>query len=110
MKLSIRTRAIELTPALRDHLARRLHFALGRLVPAVRAVAVTLADDNGPRGGVDKRCQVRVRGDALPALVVESRADDLEAAIDDAASRAGRAVVRAQARRRGFAPALATSR
>jgi putative sigma-54 modulation protein len=55
MEIVIRTRQLDLTPALRDHVRRRLAFALGRLGPAVRAVQVTLADVNGPRGGVDSR-------------------------------------------------------
>ncbi len=103
MKIVIRAHQIDLTPALRDHVRRRLEFALGRLGPAVRAVKVTLADVNGPRGGVDKLCRMRIVGDQLPALVIEAAAADLPAAVDLAAERAGRTVVRARERRRGFA-------
>lgn len=103
MKIVIRTHQVDLTPELRDHVRRRLEFALGRLGPAVRAVRVTLADVNGPRGGVDKQCRLRIAGDHLPALVIETTAADLPTAIDLAAERAGRTVVRARERRRGFA-------
>jgi|JI10StandDraft_1071094.scaffolds.fasta_scaffold00206_11 putative sigma-54 modulation protein len=103
MEIVIRTRQLDLTPALRDHVRRRLAFALGRLGPAVRAVQVTLADVNGPRGGVDKRCRMRIVGDELPAVVVEAADADVHAAIDLAAERAGRAVIRTRERRRGFA-------
>ena len=74
MKIVIRAHQVDLTPELRDHVRRRLEFALGRLGPAVRAVQVTLADVNGPRGGVDKQCRMRIAGDQLPALVIEAAA------------------------------------
>jgi len=46
---------------------------------------------------------MRIVGDQLPALVIEAAAADLPAAVDLAAERAGRTVVRARERRRGFA-------
>ena len=103
MKIVIRARDLELTPDLRDRVRRRTLFALGRLGPAVRTVDVTLADVNGPRGGVDKLCRMRIKGDHLPAVVIEATDVELGAAIDAAAERAGRTVVRARERRRGFA-------
>ncbi|MBK9032880.1 MAG: HPF/RaiA family ribosome-associated protein [Myxococcales bacterium] len=103
MKIVIRTRDLDLTPELLDRVRRRAQFALGRLGPAIRGLDVTLADVNGPRGGVDKLCRMRVRGDDLPTVVVEATDLELTAAIDAAAERAGRAVVRARQRRRGFA-------
>ncbi len=111
MKLVIRARNLDLTPELRERVRRRIQFALGRLGPAVRTVTVTLADVNGPRGGVDKLCRLRVTGDQLPALVIEAADADVAVALDVAAERAGRAVIRARERRRGFAtpPRLAVA-
>jgi putative sigma-54 modulation protein len=107
MKLTIRTRHLELSPELRDQLHRRIQFALGRLSPAIRTVDVTVADINGPKGGDDKQCRIRVRGQAIGTLVLEHLGRDPLTTVSQAAERAAYAVSRSLARRRMFAPALA---
>lgn len=108
MKISIRARHLDLTPELRDQLHRRIYFALGRFAPVLRNVAVMVTDINGPKGGPDKQCRIRVRGHGLPAIVIEQVGTDEVAVVALAAERAERAVVRAFARRRAFGPVLAT--
>jgi len=108
MKLTIRARHLALSPELRDHLQRRLDFALGRLATAIRAVDVTLVDTNGPKGGADKQCRIHVRGPSLREIVIEHVGTDVLSTVSVAAERAGRAVARSLARRRTFAPVLAT--
>lgn len=107
MKIVIRTHAVTLTESLRALVGRRLAAAFDRLRPGVQAVDVTLIDVNGPRGGVDKHCRLRVHGAASAPVVVTSVAAELEAAISAAAERAARVVVRDRARRRSFAPLVA---
>ena len=99
MRLDIRGRHLRLTAALQDHVTRRLRFALGRFDGRLRGIAVRLADVNGPRGGVDKRCEVHVDV-AGRRITIEELDEDLYAAIDRAAERAGRATERALARQR----------
>jgi ribosome-associated translation inhibitor RaiA len=53
-----------------------------------------LSDINGPRGGADKRCHVRVVLDGLHDVVIEDIEADLYVAIDRATDRAGRTLVR----------------
>ena len=106
MKLTIRARHLDLAPELRDQIHRRLHFALGRLASEIQAVDVTIADVNGPRGGADKQCRVRIRGGSLGSLVIEHVGSEILPAMSVAADRAERSVVRALARRRRFGPAL----
>lgn len=106
MKLTIRARHVDLTAELREQMHRRLHFALGRLAPAIRAVDVSIVDINGPRGGADKHCRVRVRGRSLPVIVIEHVGSDVLSTVSLVAERAERAVVRALSRRRGFVPTL----
>jgi ribosome-associated translation inhibitor RaiA len=77
-----------------------LHYALGRFEGRVNVVTARLADLNGPRGGVDKRCRISVAVRAGDPVLVEDADTDLYAAIDRAAERAGRAVWRQLARRR----------
>lgn len=98
MHFDVRSEGFELTGALQHHAQRRLDFALARFRPHLGWVYMRLTDDNGPRGGVDKRCQVRVRLPGLPRVVINELADDLYVAIDRAADRAGRTVARRLAR------------
>jgi len=58
MRMMIHSRKIALPRTLRDHVERRLGFALGRFENRIDRVTVWLEDLNGPRGGVDKRCRI----------------------------------------------------
>jgi ribosome-associated translation inhibitor RaiA len=53
-----------------------------------------MSDVNGPRGGVDKRCQVALTTDTHGTLVITSVARDWRAALDLALMRASRMLVR----------------
>ena len=55
---------------LRDLAERRVRFVLRRLGWRVPRAEVQLSDVNGPRGGVDKRCQVELRTDGAGSVVV----------------------------------------
>ncbi|MCU0842531.1 MAG: HPF/RaiA family ribosome-associated protein [Thiobacillaceae bacterium] len=101
MHTDIQTQGFDLTDGLRDYTERRLAYALGRSAHHVNRVAVLLADINGPRGGVDKRCRIRVRLAPSLEVVVEDTQADLYAAIDRAAERTGRTVARSVGRQRG---------
>lgn len=99
MRLVIRPRKINLHENLRESLEMRLRFALSRFIPQIRDVVVTLEDTNGPRGGVDKRCQVVVRLAPRGSVAIDETEADFETAIAHAAERAGRAVGRELERR-----------
>jgi putative sigma-54 modulation protein len=60
MRVRIASRSLEIDPDLREHVQRRIGFALGRFATRIRQVEVDLEDLNGPRGGVDAGCRVRV--------------------------------------------------
>ena len=59
---------------------RRVRFVLRRLGWMVSRAEVRMSDVNGPRGGVDKRCQVELRTDGT--------------ALDNALTRAARFLMR----------------
>lgn len=100
MDIDIRTRSFSLTSALRRHIERRLSFALSARDEHIQHICVRLSDVNGPRGGLDKCCSIRVVLAQLPSVVIEDTETDLYAAIDRAADRAGRTVGRQLERRR----------
>jgi hypothetical protein len=79
---------------LRDLAVRRVHFVMRRLKAAVPRASVQLADLNGPRGGVDKRCTVQLKTDGGRTVVVTSTARDWRDALDSALARANRVLLR----------------
>lgn len=99
MKIDIRTRDIDLSESLHEHIERRLLFALGRFGTRVIAVTVVLEDLNGPRGGIDKQCRMTAVVASARHLRVEVRDTDMLTAIDCAADRLGRTVAREVDRR-----------
>ena len=93
MKIEIRTRGFHPAAALSAHVEREIQKSLSRLRPRPAAVLASLSDLNGPRGGEDKRCQLRGRH-ALTGEIVAGAADaDLYQAIGKAARRFRRALV-----------------
>lgn len=94
MKLRIVARGIELTADLKEYVRRRIHFALGRFAGKIKSVSVRLADLNGPRGGVDKSCDIRVDVGLRKEVIVSERHDNIHAAVACAVERADRAVQR----------------
>ena len=107
MKLDIRTRHLVLTPETRDKVRDRIATAFARISPWIRAVDVTITDINGPKGGADKQCRIRIRGRSIPSVVVEHVGTETLATIVVAAERAQQLVVRKMARRRAFVPLVA---
>lgn len=79
---------------LRDLAERRVRFVLRRLGWLVPRAEVQMSDVNGPRGGIDKRCQVKLQTDGAGSVVVASVASDWRVALDDALARAGRFLMR----------------
>ena len=100
MQIDIQARNFSLTDALRGHIKRRLGFALSTRDQHILRVFVRLSDINGPRGGEDKCCHIQVVLPHLPDVVIENTEEDLYAAIDRAADRAGRTVGRRLTRQR----------
>jgi hypothetical protein len=80
--------------ALRDLTERRVRFVLRRLRERVSRAEVKLSDVNGPRGGIDRRCQVRLQTAAAGTVIVASVAGDWRTALDDALARASRHLTR----------------
>ncbi|OYU74595.1 MAG: hypothetical protein CFE45_34480 [Burkholderiales bacterium PBB5] len=78
----------------RDLTERRVRFVLRRLSWLVPRAEVQMSDVNGPRGGIDKRCQVELRTDGAGAVVVTALAKDWRTALDQALARAARFLLR----------------
>jgi ribosome-associated translation inhibitor RaiA len=81
----------------------RARFVMRRLAWLLARVRLQLADLNGPRGGLDKRCRVELQADGVGTVVVSSVARNWHAAVDTALDRAARTLLRQRQRRQ---PAL----
>ena len=94
MKMEVRIRGIDRTAVLDAHIARQLHFALGRFSTRIRSVVIYLTDINGPRGGAGYECRVLVQVARRDSIVVEELDHDIFAAVVRATARSGRALAR----------------
>lgn len=96
--LAIRTSGVRLDERTRNHVRSRLGRALGKFALHVERITVRLRDVNGPRGGVDQLCSVKVVMSGRPSVVAEERGRTPREAFDRAATVAERAVRRSLAR------------
>ena len=95
MKLEIRSHGFSLTQAIIQHVQKRFASALRHGGRTVADVTVRLRDVNGPRrGGVDKRCGVEIRLAHGGPTVIQETDDDLYTAIDRAANRSKRTLLK----------------
>jgi putative sigma-54 modulation protein len=94
MKIQVRFRALDVSEPLRQHLLRAVHFHLSRFGRELSSVSARVGDVNGPKGGIDKRCQLHVRGPRLGSVVVAEMSADAYAAVDACAERAEHSVGR----------------
>jgi putative sigma-54 modulation protein len=100
VRLDVRLKGIAIGRTLRKQIVDHIDAALHRLSKRIRTVTIRLADANGPRGGVDKNCQIAVQLDR-GGTIRSGRTDaDLIAAVNLATDRVIHAVVRRLERRR----------
>jgi len=104
LKIDIRFRGLESSASLRAYILRRVHLHVRRLGRALAAVVVRLSDVNGPKGGVDKRCQVMLVRRGQAPVTIDEVSMDAYAAVDVAVERAtlaaGRGIARERSTRR----------
>ena len=84
----------------REYLKRKLDQKLGKFATAVHRTSVRVEDINGARGGIDKRCRIKVVLNGLPTVVVEEHHASVKGAMDNALARMERSVRSATGRRR----------
>lgn len=93
MKVSVTSSIDKLSTNARDSVQSLLRYTLARFTPKITQVSVLVADENGPRGGVDKLCRVNVVMPGLGIVTTTARHEKLMAAVSEAARRAKRIVV-----------------
>lgn len=109
MLVQISGKGFEPSAELRDHVEERVSTALDRFTDRIARVNVFLADENGPKNGLDKSLRLIIDIERLPLIVVEERGESWYAVLDEAAERAVHAVSRQvdRARSRGDRTSMA---
>jgi ribosome-associated translation inhibitor RaiA len=99
--LALRAAGVEMAPELREHILSRLGFRLGKFARHIERLTVRFEDVNGPRGGVDTVCRIKVVLSGHASVVVEELASGPFEAFNRADDRVERAVRRAIGRAQG---------
>jgi hypothetical protein len=97
---NIRVAGVRLDDDDREYIRRKLGEKLGKYAPSIERVTVRVRDVNGPRGGVDIQCRIKVVLSKLPSVVAEHQAELLQPAFTRTLASAERAVRRTLQRRR----------
>lgn len=100
MQLLFKTRERQ-AQGLREWALERTGFVLRRLSWRVSRASVNLSDVDGPRHGVDKRCQVAILAVDGSPVVVTATARDWRSALNQALARAAEVLKRLFHRERG---------
>jgi putative sigma-54 modulation protein len=79
---------------------QKLTKRLNKFAEYIERASLRTEDANGPRGGVDRVCRIKVVMHGIPTVVVEKQDAFLNSAVDLALEGAERAVRRALQRRR----------
>jgi hypothetical protein len=107
--LSIRS-DVPLDDAKQERIRRALGRALGHMATHIERVTVRFEDVNGPRGGVDTLCRIKVVISGSQSVLVEQRAKDATRALLAATPRLARALKRNVDKRGGGTPAATRGR
>lgn len=94
MNITTRAQDFEMSDAIDRFVRRRLKKAFRRLDDEITAVDVYMKDENGPKGGEDKRVIIRVRQRNRPQFVVDTTCENLYAAVELGVKRAKRVIRR----------------
>ena len=105
MESTIIAKGIDASQAFRQYISERVDEALSRAQDSIHFIIVRLSDMNGPKGGVDKRCQIQLKLSGLPMVIVSEVSANIDSALERALERASRVVERVLDRAQDFQPA-----
>jgi putative sigma-54 modulation protein len=94
MKVLMRTNLGAITAAMSAHVDRRAAAIMGKHAGQIRTVRLRVEDQNGPRGGQDKRCRVTVELVRGGQVTAEARGSNFYLVVDRGIRRAAQAVGR----------------
>ncbi len=96
----LRLQGVALEDKTRDRIRTKVRTRFAKFSAAIERISVRVEDVNGPRGGVDQLCRIKVVLSRFPSVVLERRGTTLEESVDGAIDGAVRTVRRQLQRRR----------
>lgn len=96
--LNLRTHGVPVDGDLEEHVRDRVGRKIGKFALHVQRVTVRFEDINGPKGGVDVECKIKVVLIGAPTVMAAERAPEARAAFDAADAAAQRALKHALGR------------
>ena len=100
MELRMTGNNVSISDALKRYAERSLRACLANTDRRVHEVEVRVADVNGPKGGIDKLCGIRVVLRRAGVVFVQARGADAYSTVDKAAARLKAALARRVGRHR----------
>lgn len=100
MIIDLQARDFQLTDPLRQQIRQKLKAVLNRFGEKIHRVRVVLSDINGPKGGNDKRCVIKVKVNNHKTLVVDEVTDNIHESINRCARRVKHAITKTVSRNR----------
>jgi ribosome hibernation promoting factor len=100
MEIAVRIRDLDWNENFQQLVERRINYAVDRHKHRIGRISVCLSDLNGPRGGVDKLCQMTADVRGIGTVLITETGSDLAEAIGNAARRLGLRIGRSIERRR----------
>jgi putative sigma-54 modulation protein len=101
MNINLQARDFHLTESLDSQIRQKMRILLDRFDHKIRATRVVLSDINGPKGGKDKRCTIKIEVHNAKTIVVDEVADTMYESISRCSQRAKRAVSKLVSKDRG---------
>lgn len=102
MRLDISTRKLTISHLEKQDIAQKLKSSLAYCEPLVQSVLLILTDINGPKGGNDISCKIRLKLAGFPSILIQEKNESLRNAIDCAIKRTKQTVKRKIGRSREF--------
>jgi putative sigma-54 modulation protein len=94
MNIDIQALNFSMTDSIESYVKDRINYLFSSRYDQIQHINVRLSGDNGPMGGNDKHCQVRLTLPRLKEIVIDDVQSDLYVAIFRAMDRASRTLSR----------------
>jgi len=102
MQINIQARHLKQAKKIKAYVKRRLGFSLSNRSDNIQAIHVTLSDINGPKGGVDKCCQIHLKVASIPDIIISKVGADIFSVIDKVSDRVLRSLNNKLIKKRSF--------
>ncbi|MDE1460797.1 HPF/RaiA family ribosome-associated protein [Spartinivicinus poritis] len=94
MNINISLRNLSDNGEIINYIDHRLSFAFARTFDKIAHASITLSNINGPKGGIDKQCQIILKPIGMRKIVVSEKQESLRQAIDQCLHRASQCLNR----------------